>query len=146
MYWYSKETSIDAVRSIMLRKMAGENDKLTTKSRVDLSLFPPCRDKLIPHIGRVNHRLAVYKRADIPIFWCPKPYDPGQGWEKNEKGILEPDWSCSPVLLPSLIDLIETTTEEIEQRQENEDDHEQDSDYEEFSDYEDQTDNFTEFI
>ncbi|KAG1662736.1 hypothetical protein GQR58_020782 [Nymphon striatum] len=31
---------------------------------------------------RVNHRLAIYKRADILIFWFPKPYDPNKGCTK----------------------------------------------------------------
>ena len=121
----------------MIRKMVGENETLTTKSRVDLSRLPPSRDNLIPHIGRVNYRLGIYKRADSPNFWCPKSNDPSQGWEKNEKGILEPVWSCSPVLPPSHIDLIKTTTDEIEQREEIGQEHEADSDYEKLSDYED---------
>ena len=134
MYGYSRQKSIDTVRGIMLRKMVGEDEQLTTKSKIDLFRLPPCRDNLIPHISRVNHRLAIYKRADIPIFWSPKPYDPGQGWERNEEGVLEPVWSCGPVLPPSLIDLVEKTTDEMEQCDENDIDDEeqysQDSDYE----------------
>ncbi len=45
----------------MLREMVGENDQLTTKSKVDLSYLPPCRDNLIPHIQCVTHRLAIYQ-------------------------------------------------------------------------------------
>ena len=97
MYGQAREKSVNAVRSIMLKKMVGEDEQLTTKTKVDLSRLPPCRDNLVPHIGRVNHRLAIYKRADKPIFWQPKPYDPGQGWEKNEDGTLEPVWSCGPI-------------------------------------------------
>ena len=115
MYGYFRQKSINTVRGIMLRKMVGEGEQLTTKSKIDLSQLPPCRDNLIPHIHRVNHRLAIYKRAYIPIFWSPKPYDPEQGWEKNYEGILEPIWSCGPVLPPSLIDLVEQTSEELEQ-------------------------------
>ena len=62
-----------------LKKMVGEDEQLTTKSKIDLSHLPPCRDNLIPYIRRVNHRLAIYKRAVIPVFWSPKPYDPEQG-------------------------------------------------------------------
>ena len=109
MYGQTREKSIDMVRSIMLKKMVGEDEKLTTKSKVDLSRLPPCRDNLVPHINRVNHRLATYKQADKPIFWSPKPYDPGQGWQKTEEGILEPVWSSGPILPPSLIDLLEKT-------------------------------------
>ena len=101
---------MDTVRGIMLRKIAGEDEQLTTKSKIDLSHLPPCRDKLIPHIRRVNHRLTTYKRADIPIFWCPKRYDPEQGWKRSDEGVLEPVWSCGPVLSRTLIDLIEKIT------------------------------------
>lgn len=94
MYGHVREKSVNSVRSIMLRKMIGEDETLTTRSKVDLSRLPPCRDNLIPHIHRVNHRLAIYKRAATPIYWCPKPYEPNQGWEKNEEGT----WNqCGPV-------------------------------------------------
>ena len=96
----------------MLKKIAGEDEELTTKSKVDLSRLPPCKDSLVPHIVRVSYRLANYKQAHQAIFWRPKPYDPGQGWEKTEEGILEPVWSCGPVLPPSLVYLLEKTAEE----------------------------------
>jgi hypothetical protein len=118
MYGHSKQTSIDTVRGIMLRKMVGENKLLTSKSKVDLSRLPPCRDNLVPHIERVNYRVALFKRANTPIFWHPKPNDPGQGWAKNDKGILEPVWCSSPVLPPSLTDLVEKTAEELENNDE----------------------------
>ena len=88
----------------------------------------------------MNHRLAIYKRADIPIFWSPKPYVPEQGWERNDEGVLEPVWSCGPVLPPTLIDLVKKTTEEMEQCDDDieEEQSSQDSDYEELlSDNED---------
>ncbi|KAG1651612.1 hypothetical protein GQR58_026883 [Nymphon striatum] len=70
---------------------------------------------------------------DIPIFWSPKPYDPEQGWERNDEGVLEPVWSSAPVLPPTMIDLVEKTTEEMEQCDDDieEEQSEQDSDYEE---------------
>lgn len=42
MYGQARETSVDAVRGKMLIKMVGEHEKLTTKSKVDLALLPPC--------------------------------------------------------------------------------------------------------
>ncbi len=42
MYGYPGHKCIDIVRGIILRKMVGENDQLTTKSKVDLSYLPPC--------------------------------------------------------------------------------------------------------
>ena len=122
MYGKAREKSVNKVRSITLRQMIGEDETLTTRSKVDLSRHPPCRDKLVPHIQRVNHRLAIYKRAATPIFWCPKPYDPNQGWEKNEGGTLEPVWSCGPILPTSLIDLLEGTVEEMDAEENEEED------------------------
>jgi len=130
MYGQAREKFVNAVRSTVLNQMVGEDELLTTKSRVDLSRLPPCRDNLVPHICRVNHRLANYKRADKPIFWHPNPYDPKQGWEKTEEGILEPVWSNGPILPPSLIDLLEKTAEEME----DEDEEEQEIDYDDLND------------
>ena len=55
-----------------------------------------------------------------PIFWRPKPYDAGQGWQKTEQGFLEPVWACGPILPLSLIDLMETA--DLEEDEEAEDD------------------------
>ncbi|XP_073726232.1 macrophage mannose receptor 1-like [Misgurnus anguillicaudatus] len=100
----------------------------TWQTKVDLSGLPPCRDNLVPHINCANHRLAIYKRAATPIFWCLKPHDPGQGWEKTEEGTLEPVWSCGPILPTSLTGLLEETVEEMDG--DGEDDEEQEIDYE----------------
>ena len=51
----------------------------------------------------------------MAIFWRPNPYDPGQGWEKTEEGILEPVWSRGPMVPPSLVDLLEKTADEAEE-------------------------------
>ena len=114
MYGQAQETSVDVVQGKMLKKMVGEDERLTTKSKVDLARLPPCKNNLIPHVGRVNYRLAIYKRANQPCFWRPKPYDNGQQWVKTEEGFLEPVWSCGPILPPSLIDLIKKVEEEEE--------------------------------
>ena len=68
--------------------------------------LPPCQDALITHIQWMNYRVACYKRAVEPIFWRPKPYDEGQGWQRTEGGILESVWSCLPILHQFLIDLL----------------------------------------
>ena len=107
MYGYAHEKSLNTVRSLMLKKMVGEDARLTAKTKVDLSRLPPCRDNLVPHIQMVNHSLACQA-----IFWRPRPHEPGQGWQKNESGSLEPIWSNSPILPPSLVDLIEPSSEE----------------------------------
>ena len=117
MYGQAREKSVDLVRSKLLKKMVGEDSTLNTKSKVDMVRLPPCRDSLIPHIHRVNHRVACYKRAAEPIFERPKPYDEGQGWLKTEEGVLEPVWSVGPVLPPSLLDLLDTSDMENNQEQ-----------------------------
>ena len=67
MYGHAREKFVNAVRSIMLNKMVGENKKLTTKYKLDLSRLPPCRDSLAPHIGRVNYRLDnIVKTTALP--------------------------------------------------------------------------------
>ena len=86
-YGYSRQKSITAVGGIMLRKMVEEEGELTTKSKIDLSQLLPCRDNLISYSCQENHRLAICNRADIPIFWSPKPYDPEQCWDRNDEGV-----------------------------------------------------------
>ncbi|XP_063047331.1 uncharacterized protein LOC134441069 [Engraulis encrasicolus] len=108
MYGHARETSVNVVRVKMLQQMVGDDEKLTIKSKVDLSRIPPCQDSLIPHIQRVNHRVACYKRAYDAIIEKPKPYDDQQGWQKTEDGVLQPVWSLGPVLPPSMADVLET--------------------------------------
>lgn len=134
MYGQPRETSVNTVRAKMLRKMVGEDNKLTAKSRVDLARIPPCQDSLVPHVQRVNYRVACYKHANEPRFWKPKPYDAGQGWEKVDKGFLEPVWSCGPILPLSLIDMLETGVCDEEEQDED------DMDYEEMLEYMDDDD------
>ena len=55
---YVRETSVNAVRTKMLKKMVGENEALTARSKVDLSCLPPCCYSLFTHIQRSNHPLA----------------------------------------------------------------------------------------
>ena len=110
----------------MLKKMVGEDQTLHKSSKVDLSRLPPCQDALIPHINRVNHRVACFKKAKIPIFESPSPHDENQGWLLNDEGQLEPRWTKGEVLPQSLIDLIDDTTKE--------NDEEEDDDEIEFSD------------
>ena len=95
--------------------MVSENEELSMRSKVDLSRLSPCRDNLVPHIGRVNYLIANYKRAHQAIFWRPSPYESRQGWEKTEEGALEPVWSCDPILPPSLVeDVADEEGQEIE--------------------------------
>ena len=78
-YGYAKESDVNVVRSKMRRDIIGKDTDLSRRSKVELAHLPPCEDTLIPHIQRVNHRVACYKRADIPIFEKKRPSDAGQG-------------------------------------------------------------------
>ena len=86
--------------------MVGEDDILNKKSKIDMARLPPCQDSLIPHIERVNYRVSCYRRANVPIFDKPNPYDSGQGWIL-ENGVLQPLWSKSDVLPQSLVEILD---------------------------------------
>lgn len=124
MYRQSRESSVDVVRAKLLRKMVGEDEHLTSKSKVDLARLPPCHSALKPHIQRVNHRVALYKRANEGILERPKPYDDEQGWMRTDDGVLEPVWSCSPILPMSLVDLLDAGDREEEEEEEEEEEQE----------------------
>ena len=84
LYGQGRDTSVNALRCKMLKKMIGEEATLNIKSKVDLARLPPCKDSLIPHIQRVNYRVACYKRAAQPNFSRPKPHDVAHGWQQNQ--------------------------------------------------------------
>ena len=71
---------INVARAKMLKKMVGDDNQLTIKSKTDLSKLLPAEGNLKPYIYRVKHRVATYKRASEPIYWTPKP------WEENKDG------------------------------------------------------------
>ena len=59
----------------MLTKMVGNDKRINPKSRVNLSLLPPCVDTHRPHIDHVNHRVELFKISNIPIYDAQKPYE-----------------------------------------------------------------------
>ncbi|KAK2174513.1 hypothetical protein NP493_798g02020 [Ridgeia piscesae] len=59
---------MDGLRAKLLRKIVREDEKLTSKSKVDLAPLPRCHSALKSHLQRVNHRVALYKRADKSIL------------------------------------------------------------------------------
>ena len=118
MYGQQRETSVNKVRAKMSKQIVGDNETLSLKSKVDFSRIPPCLNSLLPHLQRVNHRVACYKRAHEPIVERPKPYDREQGWARNVNGTIEPVWSSGPILPTSLVDLLESGDVQVD----NEDD------------------------
>ena len=73
MHGHNRKSSVDVIPGKFLRKMVGEDVKLTSKSKVDLVRLPPSHSILKPHVQRVNHRVAMYKRAEEPILEKPNP-------------------------------------------------------------------------
>ena len=88
----------------MLKKMAGEGQTITKSSKVDLSRLPLCHSSLVPHIKRVNYRVAQWKRSHIKKPDIPSPTD--HRWELSE-GVLEPLWSDGPVLPARVVDILD---------------------------------------
>ena len=101
-----------------MRKIEGEDKKLTSKSKIDLARLPSCHSALKPNLQRLNHRVALYKGADESILEKAKPYDDGQGWIRIEDGVVEPVWSCSAALPNSLVDFLHTGHREEEEEEE----------------------------
>ena len=110
----NRESSMDSLRTKPLRKIVGEDEKLTSKPKVDLARLPPCYLALKPHHQRVNHRVALHMRADESILEKPNPYDDGQGWIRTKDGVLEPVWSLDAAIPNSLVDLLDTGDREEE--------------------------------
>ena len=134
MYGETRETSVNLVRAKMMHKMVGRNEKLISKSKVDLARIPPCLNSLKPHIERVNYRVACLKQAHTPIFDTPKPDEEGKGWMKNDGGDMEPIWSYGDILPQSLVDLVEESETNIEEFEE------EDIDFDEILEYLDDED------
>ena len=124
MYGQNRESSVDGLRAKPLRKIVDENEKLTSKPKVDLARLAPCHPALKPHLQRVNYRVALYMRADEFIPEKPNPYDDGQRWIKTEDGVLEPVWSCDAALPNSLVDPLDTGDREEEEEEEEEENEE----------------------
>ena len=116
MYGYPRMCSTDDVRAVMVKKMVGDGDTITTSPKIDLSKLPPCRRSLLPHIKRVNYRVAQWKRSHIKTLEVPAPKD--HGWALNED-ILEPVWSEGPVMPSKVVYILAS---DMGDQQDNEDD------------------------
>ena len=102
-HMYGKPTckSVNTARASMIRRVTGgSTSSLKDLKKVDLSRLPPCKRALVPHIKRVNYRLAQWKHAHLPTADIPLPTE-DHGWTQRE-GRLEPMWNDGPVLPPSL--------------------------------------------
>ena len=119
-YGQNRESTMDGLRTKPLHKIVGEDEKLTSKSKVDLARLPSCHAALKPHLQRVNHCVALYKRANESILEKPNPCDDGQGWIRTEDGVLEPVWLCGAALPNSLVDFLDNWDHDNEEEEEEE--------------------------
>ena len=85
----SSKSSMDGLCAKPLRKIVGENEKLISKSKIDLACLPPCPSALKSHLQRLDPRVALYKFVDETILEKSKPYDDGQEWIRTKDGVLE---------------------------------------------------------
>ena len=99
----------------MVRNMVGDWDTITTSSNVDLSKLPPppCRRSLVPHIKRVNYRVAQWKRSDVNMLQVPAPTD--HEWTLSED-ILDPVWSQGAVRPSNVADILDSDMHMHEQQ------------------------------
>lgn len=94
-YGYARVRSVNTVRNIILSKVLGENDELTTKSKADLSRLLSCRGTLALHFARVNYGIVNYKcvHSEENLF---EPQSLVGSWPRleNDRGdALECVWS-----------------------------------------------------
>ena len=103
-YGYPRLSSVDLIRATMIKKMVGDGAAITHYKKINLSMLPPCRRSLLPHIKRVNYRVAQWKHSYVNIVDLPTPTE--HGWQINQ-GILESVWSEGPILPLRRVDLLD---------------------------------------
>ena len=103
MYGQRRETSVDGARVKLLRKITGEGEKLTSKSKVDLGRLPPCYSacsKATCSACESSCCVVQTGTSSNRHVEKPKPYEEGQGKLRNDSNnMLEPIWSCEYILL-----------------------------------------------
>ena len=72
---------------------------------------------MLPHIYRVNHRVAFYKRADEPFIEAPNLYDDKQSLLENQNSRLEPIRQVEPIFPSTLVDIVDGVEQEREQEE-----------------------------
>lgn len=75
-------------------------------SGIDMSLLPPCRSSLHKHIQRVNYQSFIWKNSHTANVGLISP--DGQGWTRNEKGLLEIEWTEGAILPDDIADVMES--------------------------------------
>ncbi len=113
LYGHKRLKSVDDVRDVKLKKVCGRDGLIKTTS-VDLSYFPPCKRSLLQHIKRCNYQVAIWKCSHIAKPAIPPP-GPEYGWTLNENtDKLEPLWFEGNPIPQSLLELMVTTPENVD--------------------------------
>ena len=120
LYGYPRVKRVNEVRGLMLKKMVGDDESITRKSKVDLSWLPPCKQSLIPHIKRANYRVAQWTMANIAMPEVPPPIE--HGWIRHPGELIEPVWTEGPVLPTCLEDILQHQVEESTSEDESQED------------------------
>ena len=64
-YAQHRESSMDVIRAKPLRQMMGDDEKLTSKSKVDLTRLSPCHSAFKRHVPTMSVRTGVVLRSCV---------------------------------------------------------------------------------
>ena len=126
MYVFQRVKSVDKVRLIKLEAtVKGKLDKILKSANIDLSRIPLCWRCLIPHIRRVNYRLAQLKQSHLPFVDLSPPTH--HGWAKWGDDVLDPVWSERPFLPESFLGIVESYKSSVTEDNDEEESDEEDT-------------------
>ena len=67
---------IDTVRAVMLKKMVGEGESITSSSKIDLSKLPPCHHSLVPPHQTCKLQSCSMETLNIKVLCTPSTNRP----------------------------------------------------------------------
>ena len=74
---------------------------------LSMSLLPPCVSSLRLHSLRANYQAFIWKNSHVGYTDLPMPE--GNGWTKNEMGLLCVDWTSGDIMPQQLVDVLSDT-------------------------------------
>ena len=81
-----------------------EKNSFSIHNGIDMSLLPPCVSSLRLHSLRANYQTFIWKHSHVGYTDLPMPE--GNGWTKNEMGILCVDWTSGDIMPQQLVDIL----------------------------------------
>ena len=99
----------DLCYEMVLKKCCGKENQLNPNKSTQWSSLPPPRSCLREHITRVNHQVAIWKRAHIPKPVVSLPTE-DNGWILVNK-VIEPKWCDGDILPTHLADILDKAIE-----------------------------------